>query len=408
MPDFDRITAILGFQRYRVVRFRRFNKQWIELRLELRDRGLRCPGCGQRFIFCYDRRYASIRDLNLSAHRTILSVPKYRVRCPRCGVRQVHLEIARPRARCTKRFERWLFVLTRTMPVSEVADLTGIDWETVRNAEVRYIRALLRKRKLDGIRDLGVDEVAEKKGHRYLTLVTDLTLRRVIWVGRGNDGAVLRRFFRWFGPKRTRRIRRFVMDMHDPYVREVRRHCRRARIVFDRFHLSKLLHRALDELRRRLQRTLPPEGRRYLKDKRYLLLRANEDLTAKQRVRLEELLAVNKPLNAAYVLKEDFRALFDEENALVAREEIKAWKARARESGLPELLAFVKTLNRRRYGILNFFRHRITNGLSEGFNNVVKTIKKDAYGFHDWQYFALKILRRCGRIERRVSDADLR
>ncbi|MEK7757030.1 MAG: ISL3 family transposase [Planctomycetota bacterium] len=407
MPDIDRITAILGFQRYQVVRFKRFNKQWIELRLELRDRNLRCPGCGQRFVFSYDRRYAAIRDLDLSTHRTVLSVPKYRVRCPRCGVRQVHLEIARPHARCTKRFEKWLFVLTRTMPITEAADLMAVHWATVRDAEIRYIRGFLRKRNLDGIRDLGVDEVSEKKGHRYLTLVTDLALRRVIWVGRGNDGAVLRRFFRWFGPKRTRRIRRVVMDMHLPYEYEVRRQCPRARIVYDRFHLMKLLHRALDDLRRRLQRELPPEGRRYLKDKRYLLLRAKENLTTKQQVRLDELLAVNQPLNAAYILKEDFRALFDEENPKRARQDIKDWKVRARESELPELLEFVKMLNRRRYGILNFFRHRITNGLAEGLNNVVKTIKKVACGFHDWEYFALKILRRCGRIERGVSDADL-
>lgn len=407
MPDRDRITSILGFQRYRVVGFKRFSKQWIELRLELRERKLRCPGCGQWFFFTYDRRYARLRDLDMSAHRVVLVVPKYRVHCPRCGVRQVHLGIARPHARSTKRFERWLFVLTRTMPVSEAADLMAVDWDTVRDAEIRYIRAFLRKRDLDRISDLGVDEVSERKGHRYLTLVSDLTRPRVLWVGRGRDRAVLRRFFRWFGPKRTRKIRRVVMDMHLPYEQEVRHQCRRVKIVYDRFHLTKLLHFALDELRRRLQRELPREDRRLLKNKRYLLLRAREKLSVRQRVQLEELLAVNRPLSVAYILKEDFRALFDEEDPKRARRDLKDWKARAAESRLPELLDFVRTLNRRRYGILNFFRHRITNGLSEGFNNVVKTIKKVTCGLHDWEYFALKILRRCGRIERRVSDVDL-
>ena len=194
--------------------------------------------------------------------------------------------------------------------------------------------------------------------------------------------------------------------MHLPYELEVRRHCPRARIVYDRFHLMKLLNRALDDLRRRLQRTLPPEGRSYLKNKRYLLLKAKENLTEKQQVRLDELLAVNEPLNAAYILKEDFRTLFDEKDTRRARKGIKDWKARARQSELSELLGFVKMLNRRRYGILNFFRQRITNGLAEGLNNVVKTIKKVAYGFRDWQYFRLKILRNCGRLERRVSSTE--
>ena len=85
-------------------------------------------------------------------------------------------------------------------------------------------------------------------------------------------------------------------------------------------------------------------------------------------------------------------------DAKQARSELRDWKRRARESGIPEILAYVEMLDRRRFGILNFFKHRKTNGLSEGMNNVVKTIKKNAYGLHDWQYFRLKILRKCGKL----------
>jgi transposase len=186
----------------------------------------------------------------------------------------------------------------------------GVDWQTVKDAEVRHIRGLLRKRDLRGIRELGIDEVAEATGHRYLTLVTDLARHRVIWVGEGRSRGTLKAFFRWFGAERTRCVRRFVIDMHDPYELEIRAQCRRARIIYDHFHLSKLLHKALDTLRRRLQAQLPPAGRRHLKGKRYLLLRARERLTSTQRVRLRELLRLNQPLNAAYILKEDFRAVF--------------------------------------------------------------------------------------------------
>jgi transposase len=399
MPAPDRITAILGFQKYQVIRFRRISKRWIELWLDLRECNWLCPGCGQRYLAYYDREWEPLRDLDLSKHRCRLRVPKYRVACAECGVKRVAVGIARRRARCTRRFEHWLFVLTRTMPVSEVAKVLEVDWEAVKDAEIRYIVGLLRKRKLDGIEELGIDEVSERKGHRYLTLVTDIERRRVIWVGRNRDRAVLRRFFRWFGKKRTRKLKRIVIDMHDPYEQEIRAQCPRVRIIYDHFHLAKPLHLAIDNLRRRLQAELPPEGRRYLKNKRYLLLKGRENLSARDRVRLKELLAVNEPLNAAYILKEDFRSAFDEIDPKRARRALKEWKLRVTESGIPELVEFVKMLDRRRYGIQNFFRHRITNGLSEGLNNVVKTIKKVAYGFHDWQYFRLKILRRCGKIE---------
>ena len=179
-------------------------------------------------------------------------------------------------------------------------------------------------------------------------------------------------------------------------------------LIYDHFHVIKPLSMAIDDIRRRLQRELPPAGRLYLKGSRYLLLRNRENLTAKQRVRLHDLLRLpaNETLNAAYILKEDLRVIFRRQDPKQARAELRDWKRRVRESKIPELLKYVEMLDRRRFGILNFFKHRKTNGLSEGFNNVVKTIKKSAYGFHDWEYFRLKILRKCGKLGEASVDKD--
>ena len=398
MPHDHGISSFLGLQSYVVVRWKRHHKSWVEIWLEPRKSTYICSRCDWRTDAYYDRAWIRLRDLSSSKHRVLLWVPNHRVECPRCGVRRERLRIARPRARCTRRFERELFRLTEEMSVKGVSKFAQVDWEMVKDAEIRYILGLLRKRNLDGITELGIDEVSEKKGHRYLTLVTDLKKRRVIWVGRGNDRAVLKKFFQWFGAKRTRRLKIVVIDMHDPYLFELRERCR-AKIIFDRFHVVKPLHLAIDKIRARQYKELPPEGRRYIKNSRFLLLRHREDLSAKGGVRLKELLAVNETLNAAYILKEDLRSIFDIRDPREARAEFRAWKHRARESKIPEMLEYVKMLDRRRFGIMNFFKHRRTNGLSEGFNNVVKTIKKKAYGFHDWQYFRLKILRHCGKLD---------
>lgn len=407
MPDDHVISSFVGLQSHVVVRHKRHHKSWIELWIEYRGRAYRCGECGQCFVQCYDRDPIRVRDLDISKHRVFLWVPRYRVRCPRCGVRRVKSLIVRQGSRCTRRFERELFDLTEYMPVKAVAKKERVDWRTVKDSEIRYIVGLLRKRDLDDITELGIDEVSEKKGHRYLTLVTDLKKRRVIWVGRGNDGAVIRAFFRWFGKKRVRRLKIVVIDMHDPYLLELRKRCPRVtKIVFDHFHVIKPLSLAIDNIRRRQQNEMPPEGRHYLKRSRYLLLRPREDLTQGQRVRLKELLAVNETLSTAYLLKEDLRAVFRRLDPKAARAELRDWKRRVRESGIPELIEYSKMLDRRRFGIQNFFRYRRTNGLSEGFNNVVKTIKKDAYGFHDWQYFRLKILRKCGKLGDGSIDRD--
>ena len=407
MPCYEIISSFIGFQTHAVIRSKRHHKSWIELWLEFLGSTYRCGRCKKNIPKPRGRRWVRLRDLAISKHRVYVWAVRYLVDCPRCGMGRAALSIARHHARCTRRFERELFILTGDSTVKAIAKRQRVHWTTVKDAEILYIRALLRKRILDDIRDLGIDEVSEKKGHRYLTLVTDIKRRRVIWVGRGNDSAVLKEFFQWFGKERTRRIRCVVIDMHDPYVREIRKRCRRVtKLIFDRFHVVKPLHLAIDRIRCRLYKELPPEGRRYIKNSRFLLLRRRDDLSPKQRVRLDDLLAVNEPLNVVYILKEDLRSIFDIQDPRQARAEFRAWKRRARESKIPEVLEYVKMLNRRRFGIMNFFKHRKTNGLSEGFNNVVKTIKKMAYGFHDWTYFRLKILRQCGKLGEAAAERD--
>ena len=171
-----------------------------------------------------------------------------------------------------------------------------------------------------------------------------------------------------------------------------------AALVYDHFHVSKVVHDALEEIRRRIQRQLPPAGRRILKGQRYVLLRARESLSNKQQVSLREVLALNTDLTAGHILKESFRDVFRASDLKEGRKRLQAWEAQVRESGVPELLDVLKTIERRRKGIENYFRYHVANGMAEGFNNVVGTIKKQAYGFHDRDYLRLKILRICGKL----------
>ena len=114
---------------------------------------------------------------------------------------------------------------------------------------------------------------------------------------------------------------------------------------------------------------------------------------------LAEILDANTDLTKGYVLKEAFRDVFRATSLRAGKSRLHAWEAQVRESGVPELLKVLETIERRRSGIENFFQFSVANGMAEGFNNVVGTIKKQAYGFHDRDYLKLKILRVCGKIE---------
>lgn len=372
---------------------------WCTLFLKQRPKGFRCPSCRRKHVWHQATRWRGVRDLDLMARHVLLQVPVYRIQCRECGLREVPVKIARRFARCTKRLDKDLFALTKYMTVKAVADRAKLDWRAVKDAEVRHIRALLRKRKVTGVRRIGIDEVSYQKRHRYLTLVTDLDGHRVIYATFRNDGGSVRRFLRWFGPERSARLRVVVTDMHQPFIKVIRKELPKAALVFDHFHVSKLIHDAIDAIRRRLQRDLSKEDREVIKGKRWVLLIAKENLTPKQEVSLAELMAVNAELSAAYILKEAFRWAFKATTRNAGEKRLGRWEAKALESGIPEFRTILKTIKRRREGIMNFFEYQIANGMAEGFNNVVGTIKKQAYGFHDRDYLRLKVLRVCGKLD---------
>jgi len=391
------LRALLDLPRYSVLRVERWSG-WGRLTLEARVAWFRCPVCrvvgpGRR------ARWRVVRDLDVGRRHIELALRVYRSGCAACGRPEIPATLARSYARCTKRLEKHLFRLTRDSTVKAVAQRMKLDWESVKDAEVRYIRGLLRKRDLRRIRRIGIDEVSYEKGHKYLTLVTDLERHRVIYATHGNDSRAIGRFVRWLGPERCQQIRVVVTDMHDPYLKGLRAGLKSAALVFDHFHVSKVVHNALDEIRRRIQRELSPADRRVIKGQRYVLLRARENLTRKQNVSLGELLKANTDLTAGYILKEAFRDVFNAPTLRTGRKQLNQWERQVLESAVPELIDVLKTIENRRSGIEAFFRYGVSNGMAEGFNNVVGTIKKQAYGFHDREYLQLKILRICGKIE---------
>jgi transposase len=392
------VRALLDLPGYLVARVERW-AGWGRLTLMRRRLRWRCPRCGATCWSSQSGRWRGLRDLDVARRHIELCVRVDRLDCRTCGHIQLPVTLARPYARCTRRLERHLFRLTKDATVKAVTQRLQLDWRTVKDAEVRHIRGLLRKRNLEGIRRIGIDEVSYAKGHRYLTLVTDLDHHRVIYATHGNDGRAIGRFVRWLGRKRCCRIRVVVTDMHDPYLKVLRRQLPQAALVFDHFHVSKVVHDALDEIRRRLQRELPPPGRRIIKGQRYVLLRARATLSKKDQVSLQELLAANTDLTAGYLLKEAFREVFTARHRREGKKRLRVWERQVRESGVPELLKVLDTIARRRAGIVNFFQYHVANGMAEGFNNVVGTIKQQAYGFHDRDYLKLKILRVCGKLD---------
>ena len=231
----------------------------------------------------------------------------------------------------TKAFDRQVASLAQVADRSATSRMFKVSWRTVGRMVKRVVDAVLPRNLMDNLTAIGVDETSYKRGHRYLTVVTCLTRGVVIWVGKGKSAETLEGFFKELGPERARKLELVTMDMSEAYENAVKNWAPQADVVFDRFHVVKLLLEAVDELRREECRRLKGEAKEALKKTRYAFLRNPCRYTQKDLEAIERIKATNRKLARVY----------------------------------------------------GFFRHSgITNAVLEGTNNKIKLIIHRSYGFH--------------------------
>lgn len=304
-------------------------------------------------------------------------------------------------ARMTTRLAEKIAALARVLPRKHVAQCLRVGWDTVKQIDQRALERRLGRieDQLDGLTQLAVDEFALHTGHRYVTIVLDGTSKRVVLLatGRGNDA--LAGFFTALGPTRCAAITAVTCDLWGPYTTQVQQYCPQAALVYDAFHLlARDGHDVVDRVRvdetnriAQAAHSYPVrDARRVIKGARWLLLKNAAGLRRDERVRLQELLAVNRALFTVYVLKDDLKQLWQYRAVHAAQRWWQQWRRRARASRLAPLQRFVTVLERHLHGILSHCRYPLLTGILEGCNNTIKVLKRMAYSYRDQAYFFLK------------------
>lgn len=362
--------------------------------------GYRCSRCGEGVLFAYDHRAPRrIRDFPWAGRPCELEVTLARVECPACHAIAVEAaEWVETYGRQTERYERYIAGLCSLMPATDVAELEGLDKTTVYRIDKKWLERRDALRPDHPVTRMGIDEIAIRKGQRYATVFYDLDRREVIGMTLTRKERAVSRFFRRWGKEKCRAVQAVCMDLWAPYLNSVRRHLKNAAVVFNKFHVYTYLSEAIEAVRRHEQQIADEKTGQLIKGTRWLWLKAKGHLKRKDQYTLAEIMKVNRRLQRAYVLKEDFDAFYASGDAEEAAKFLKAWTRRCKQSHLDPFVALAKRLNRWADGILAFFTHRITNGISEGINNLIKVLKRRAYGFVNFRYFTLKILDATGAL----------
>jgi transposase len=249
------------------------------------------------------------------------------VLCQSCqAVKREWLEFLSDNPFYTKRFAYYVGRRCRNETIKDVARELHLDWDSVKTLEMQYMRAQLARAGAPGPKAIGIDEISIRKGHTYRIVVSDLIRRRPIWFG-GVDRseASMQMFYDWLGPRKRAGIRLAVMDMWKPFRKATNAHAPQAAILFDKFHIMRHLGDALDQVRKSEYARLAGSERRYIKGQKYTLLSRRENLDLDGRRALKTLLAANKRLNTAYLLKESFGQLWSYEREGWARRFFENW-----------------------------------------------------------------------------------
>jgi len=352
-----------------------------------------CHSCGTPGGVHSTGRQRVVRDLNVGPAQTFLQVEYRRVWCPACGKAGVEkLSFAAPGKRITYRMARYVYELCKHMTVQDVAKHLDLDPKTVKAVDKHFLKEHFGRTDYDGLRILAVDEINFGHGHQgYMTVVLDYLSGRVVWMGQGRKSQTLDTFFAGMSQEQKGAIEAVAVDMWEPFIKSIKEHCPQAKIVFDFFHVVKGYGQVIDHVRRQQYRKADEGQRALIKGSRYLLLSNRDNLQPEQAARLDQLLAANEVLSAVYILKDQLKVIYSHTSRQEAKAALDQWCELAAGVDHPLMRRFIGRLRYFEDGILNHCDYPIHTSKLEGVNNKIKAIRRRAYGFHDPEYFALKV-----------------
>lgn len=373
---------------YKSTRYEGGSIIWV---VDLKHEICRCPKCSSyRHIF-KESKTRRIRSVPIGAKSCFIEINTHRLECKICQHRWwPKFSFISGTRRMTRAFARYLISMMKLGTIKAVAEFTGVSWDTVKDLHKEHLQKKYRSVDYASLRYLGIDEFSIRKGHEYMTTVINLETGQIIHAVEGRDKRAIAPFLRRLA-KKALKLEAIAMDMSGSYESAVREILPKIDVVFDRYHVMALLSKAIDQIRREQQSRCNEVGLKALKGQRFLLLKNFEKLDTRQKSSLEILLEANKPLAAAHAMKEQLRLFWGKSTSQEGAGFLGWWIINAIESEIKELVRTGRTLLSHCEGLLAYFKHRVTNAKTEGINNKIKTLKRQAYGYRDMVYFKLRL-----------------
>lgn len=358
-----------------------------------------CPQCERISKSIHQEKPRCVRDLAMNEHRTYLHFTSRIFSCEYCeNTFAERLQSIGFRHRHTDRFREKVYRCSLASTRKSVAREMWLDPSTVKTIFLHLAKDKLNREDQKNVRKLAMDEISLKKRHKQFSLViSDLERHYVIAVLPSRDKESLEKWLSNLGKSKRDAIEIVSIDMWRPYFYAVKAKLPHAKLVVDRFHVMKQLNENITKLRRTTQRNANEDVKEILKGSRWLLVKNRQNLSLKEEGHLQDVLAISSEIREAYLLKEEFRNIFEKiKDVEQAKRFLKVWILKAQKTGSRYLAKFVKTLRNWWEEILMYFEEGITNAFSEGINRAIRAIINRAYGYRNFDNFRLQVLAQHG------------
>lgn len=410
------------FEGYEVCDFKEFLTDGkIEIHLKRTEsKPWKCHRCGEELGVERGKYPVRLEAMPLMGFRFFVHLWRYKGHCAKCKkARAEKIDfIAEESPHLTQDYAWWIGRICEIAAVSRAAEFTNQDETTTWRIDFRRMMRMLKYYKIPKVKRIAVDEVYarkkakhefESRNERFFTVISDLDTHRVIWVSPSRDKNSLDQFFILIGKEACKEIEVVAADQHDDYAASVREFCPQAKLVWDRFHIMQNFEKALNDQRMQLHSELPKGselGKLTRGKYKYLFLKKANRRTEKEKTHIDDVLKSNEQFAKLEIIKERMLMFFNQPTEEVAQtvfQEIGDWVWQA---GFAHLMKWYKNLEGGWETLKNYFLYRVTSALSEGHNNVIKMLKRRAFGYRNMLYFRLKIMQVCGYLNSRYIQTS--
>lgn len=377
-------------QGYFVESYTQINKI-VNLYLE-RESNPVCLKCGKEHLGAIkDKREQNIKDLSIFGKQVILIITKERFRC-NCGYSGFEkIEWLDKYSRTTKRLNKWLYKFCKVMSVIDVSRMFGIHKDKLFKIDKEYIKEEMGTQPVVKTKAISMDEISKEKGKVYATIVSDPNNKKVLDVLESRKKVAISSFFKDKGKSWCKKIGIATMDAWLAFKTATQENCQNAKICYDHFHLAQHFSRAIDKIRISEIKRIGKNKSEYLKGSRWLLLKNPINLKETEKESLNNLLKENKRLFKVYLLRSEFRQIFQGNSPQYKVRKLNHWIKKCRAARVKGLSDFVDKIVRWKPYIENALIENVSNSYAEGINVKIRVIQRKAYGYKDFEYFRIKV-----------------